>query len=871
MAVESQLDFSGGLNTRYPSHRIAANQLTELTDVDLSHGDLRGEYATTTGGQSEHYYEKADLWVSGDGFTATVPIQTWSSSTTTISSDANYYSPMVIGSAHTVTIGASATVRLYEVTQGVHGASSFVEYNDDLYVGRDSFTVTGTWSHSSNQDRITVQTSAGVGEVYKLQVGDELTATNLPENVYVTRIDTGSNYAYINLEAKASGTNATITVNPIISKFLDGVTSTSYRVSALKPDPTITFSNLATDSYTGTDADRADGHSKEWFSDNFVVPFQYGLSHFDATGYESSISELTDSSLSSTYFDKSSNNKPIYIDLGNTVDTLSYSSSKTSGGRFALYRVGGSSSVIKRVDNIFVDDDLTVAVSGTGGDNLTVALGSVKSSWQYRVAWYCFNTDACTKYSYSNGTYSVASSFTGKSDWISGGTSYVLTGSSSVHHVDIIVQQRIPGELIEREYVCRGLSVDDADVANAATYNYVDFQSSDSRIDIQPIEVKNEPPKSGKYLIESGNMFFTAVDTRLHASDYGNPNSWRNGGYLDFDQKITGLSTIGSELVVFTQYGISRVFGTDPLNLKKVRVPTTEGVPDGGSKTIAKFQQGIMFGSHLGVSFYNGRTVERLTHDLLGSFSYPDSTTANNAGGFFDDVYYLIGASGTGLKVDLKSSPLKVSNTSFNGSKLYYRGADNILYSDTGRPGFITGDRTSFTVKTRKFSAGDINTEKIYRSVRITGEDFSGTVNVFVDGSQTDTFSVSAAVADFDRTFYLTLPRHGNGLQVQLLAATGIVHRINVDFELAEGITEQLFESVQVQYTGTPSITVALDGLNVIGDPTPTTLSSPSPATIGEAVLYFPEMTTGLVPHIKETTSEVSGRILGYQYKVSAV
>ena len=901
MPVESQTDFSGGLNDRYPSHKIGANQCAALSNADLSFGDLRGEYSPSTGGQADYYYEKANTWVSAAGFTETVPISTFTEDTsgsggsvtaTAVNASANYYSVMEIGDYETVTLGTDVTVGLFEVTQGVHGASSFVEYNEDLYVARDEFTVTGTWSDGSYTNRLTIQTSGGIGEAYKLQVGDELSATNLPTDVYVTRVDSANKHAYINRDVTASATNGTVTVSPIISKFLDGDTASSYRVSAQKPEPTITFTQ-ATAAYAGTQTDRDEGHSKAWFSSNFVVPFQYGLAHFDETGYESAMSDLTDSSLSSTYFDTSKNGVPMYISFGEepggdsgdyvklTVTDLSYSSAKTTGGRFALYRVGGSSAFIKRLDNLFIDEDLTVAVSDTADANLDISIGSAQPDFQYRVAWYCYNTDASAKYAYTNGTYNVDATHTGKTDWLSGKSAYTGsdkitltssasgTGGADDHYVDLVVQMKIPDELVKREYVCRGLTVDNADVANEATYYYVDFQSSDSLIDIQPIEADNEPPKSSKYLIESGNIFYAAVNTRLYASDYGNPNSYRTGAFVDFDQKITGMSSIGSELVVFTEYGVYRVFGRDPFGLKKVRVPTTEGVPDGGNKTIVKFQGGIMFASHQGICFYNGKSVERLTHNIIGSFSYPNATKANNAGGIYNDVYYLLGSSGTGYKVDLKGSPLKVINTTFNASKLYYRGADNTLYADTGRPGYATGDRTSFGVTTRKFTGGDINYEKVFKSVRLTGDSFNGTVNVLVDGTQTDTFAVGGVVADFDRTFYLTQPRQGNGLQVQLVTAVGNVHRINVDYEIAANMTEKLYETVQLQYTGTPSVTVSLDGNDVIGD-TPTTLSSPTGA-VGEAVLYFPEMTTGLLPHVKETTAEASGRILSYQYKTSDV
>ena len=89
MPVESQSDFSGGLNDRLPPHKIGANQCAELQNVDLSFGDLRGEYQTLSGGQSDYYYEKADRWVSAAGFTETLAISNFSSSTQTISTNSN--------------------------------------------------------------------------------------------------------------------------------------------------------------------------------------------------------------------------------------------------------------------------------------------------------------------------------------------------------------------------------------------------------------------------------------------------------------------------------------------------------------------------------------------------------------------------------------------------------------------------------------------------------------------------------------------------------------------------------------------------------------------------------------------------------------
>ena len=139
------------------------------------------------------------------------------------------------------------------------------------------------------------------------------------------------------------------------------------------------------------------------------------------------------------------------------------------------------------------------------------------------------------------------------------------------HKVDIFIYMKIPGENVEREYIVRCLTHNGTNVTNANTVDYIDFQKADSIVDIQPLEEEAKPEAGLKGLTESSNLFFAYRNNRLHVSDYGNPNSWPASGFLDFDQNITGLATLGTELIVFTEYGMYRIFGSDPSLLKKLR------------------------------------------------------------------------------------------------------------------------------------------------------------------------------------------------------------------------------------------------------------------------------------------------------------
>ena len=208
-----------------------------------------------------------------------------------------------------------------------------------------------------------------------------------------------------------------------------------------------------------------------------------------------------------------------------------------------------------------------------------------------------------------------------------------------------------------------------------------------------------------------------------------------------------------------------------------------------------------------------------------------------------------------------------LSRTTQNASNLFFRGSDNTLYGNTGTIGNPTGTRQNFTATSRKFVGGDINKEKIFHSVSLTAQNFTGTINVLVDGTQTDTFSVGTEVVDLDRTYYLSEGRQGNGVQVQLSSCTGQVNRISVDYDDSSALTESLFSSVKIKYIGTPTIAVTLDGVANISA---TTLSAAT-GVAGEATLYFAAMSTGVVPHLKETNNESAGRVLEYEYKASAV
>ena len=72
MALDRQIDFTGGLNTRIPAHKLPENMVQSATNVDFSHGDIRPDIGIGgDGGGKECYYEKGATWVSNEGIGGT--------------------------------------------------------------------------------------------------------------------------------------------------------------------------------------------------------------------------------------------------------------------------------------------------------------------------------------------------------------------------------------------------------------------------------------------------------------------------------------------------------------------------------------------------------------------------------------------------------------------------------------------------------------------------------------------------------------------------------------------------------------------------------------------------------------------------------
>ena len=87
-----------------------------------------------------------------------------------------------------------------------------------------------------------------------------------------------------------------------------------------------------------------------------------------------------------------------------------------------------------------------------------------------------------------------------------------------------------------------------------------------------------------------------------------------------------------------------------------------------------------------------------------------------------------------------------------------------------------------------------------------------------------------------------------------------------MDSDMAAGFSLSRYNSITITYTGTPVVSVLVDGTTKIST---TTLSSPS-GVQDVATLYFPAMTEGVIPHVTATETEAN-RIIRYSYDAEEI
>ena len=729
------------------------------------------------------------------------------------------------------------------------------------YVSTDVFTITGSFSSVAASGNVAYSKShsgiesgsnlvfvrhggtASTNDIAKIHPGDKIIHRHIPEKTTVLSVEYGNRKLI--LSNAATGTISEpeiIGVQCVPTRIVNGDLDNTLQMGFEPPEPTISISQI-----DGSQASRSASHSANWYTQYYPIPFQYGVSKYDdGTGAESSMSALTDIEFGLRSVGKGSNDVhgPLKLDISGLAE-----------GGYALYRVGGTSSVIKRVTNFVVESPaITLTLSGT--TDIVITEGNLPAGYQMRVRFYSFNGKEYNIGADSDHTTS------GVSDWVTrAGSALAFTiyqKTTGNHSLDVFVEikRKTTDDPFERVYTVGAFSWNDGNVSSAGSAsNYIDFTPPRALIDTQPILESNLPPTGLKFLVEVNNFFFGAIGKTLYISDFAQPNSWPENGFLEFDEDITGLGRRGNDLIVFTGFGLYRVFGSAATEMRKISVPTIEGCPVNMHQCIKEIRTGVIYVSHYGICLFDGSTVTNLTNLLLRSFELPGNTPSDNVASVFEDRYYLLGPDKNGWVVDVREG-IRLSRMSVLTDSLHYRGLLNRLYTASGYLG--AGSDLSASVTTREFDAGDINREKLFRKVGFSGQSLTGTVKIYVDGTLTDTVNISLGTRG-DQAIYLGDARRGNVLQVVVESMTGILQEISVSSDFAEDYNLRRYTSATIRYVGEPTVKLILDGA------TKTTTTLTNTTSMKETMVSFPAMSEGIVPHIHVVES-TSTRLIDVQY-----
>jgi len=402
MALDRQIDFTGGLNTRIPAHKLPDNMVQAATNIDFSHGDVRPDRGIGgDGGGKQFYYEKGTSWVGTDEPNAHTILVVDENTTRTVSGSStttNLGNPLIIQESGIYQINSTNTVIVNDTELNLGSVTSFVEYNDDLYMGRDSFQIVATTVYTGTEILLTA------ADIAKVIVSDSLVGTGIDVDASIESIDTGTNKITLDRDntVGSNTSSVTITVHPSPARIMDGILNKIYPIEIPIPEPhDITVSQLS-----GTNTDRAIGHSVKYLTDNFPIPLQWGIARFDdSSGAEGGISVLSSMFLSQANINSDSTHTSIPALVKFRINKQDVNSE--GYGKFALYRVGGTSSVIKKVQDVYITSQsdgspLSVVVSGSTIDPV-ITVSGLPDGAEWKVKWFGYGADAASHRKYHSG------------------------------------------------------------------------------------------------------------------------------------------------------------------------------------------------------------------------------------------------------------------------------------------------------------------------------------------------------------------------------------------------------------------------------------------------------------------------------------
>lgn len=241
------------------------------------------------------------------------------------------------------------------------------------------------------------------------------------------------------------------------------------------------------------------------------------------------------------------------------------------------------------------------------------------------------------------------------------------------------------------------------------------------------------PPDRGRFLCESGNVFFLAVDSTLWFSTQGNPHAWPKLNFIGFDDTITGIVPEFQGILVFTRNNTWRITGAEnPATLTKTLVPGQQGCVK--YQSIAQISNAPVWLSNDGICLWDGQNINVISRQIMNTTRLQVICAAAA-----NDCYYLFLKDGA-IVYDHRNGDI-FSKLDFSCDYAWYDGAADALYLQTGNKINLWGGGDPGTYTYKSGYIGVPESQHIYfKAVVITVD---GTANVTLINEEKAVFSVA--------------------------------------------------------------------------------------------------------------------------------
>lgn len=372
-----------------------------------------------------------------------------------------------------------------------------------------------------------------------------------------------------------------------------------------------------------------------------------------------------------------------------------------------------------------------------------------------------------TYYNSTNGVESGPGTFSDELDLTEGG---IITLNNLPVSTDPQVDKkriyRVGGNLTASTLV--------AELDNVTTSYNDELKDTDVVGTLLPSSIAEQAPAGLAFLAESYAMLFGAEGAKLRFTPIGEPDSWPETYFLQFDADITGIAAVTNGILVFSKFQTYLVTGTGPTSLSQQLLSSDQGCI--AFESVRVISGAALWASTDGICSSSGNNVKVLSKDTLGKISLSPTDSV-----VFDEAYYLLEADGTILSFDFaygqifKRLSLDVGSLAIANDELYgIRNGKLQQFYGSDSP-------TQIAYTSPRFIEGSVTEQKIYKKVHFY-HDGDIMVNILIN-------NISVATKSFTGTDSSTIKvpeesKRGFFIQI-IITGTGTVHEIEYEASMS--------------------------------------------------------------------------------------